>query len=217
MNQRSEKEESAFIETGKYLYRNPFIGFLNRFGHLAVQKMTKNKKGKIVDLGCGMGDHFSYLKNYDFVGIDIDEEMLVLAKKKFPFAKISKENIYKMSFENEFFDCAIAVGVLEHLTYLDKALKEIRRILKPNGEFIVLIPTENFLYKLGRKLTVKRHIEKKYDISYDKLVEGEHVNRHSDIIKQLDDNFKIDKKIGIPMIFPFYSLNVFSVIRCLKK
>lgn len=217
MGERSKKEEAVFIDTGRYLYQNHFIGFLNRFGHWVVQRIIQNKKGKIIDLGCGMGDHFPYMQGCSFVGVDSDEKMLFLAKKRFSSANLFLENIYEMSFKNESFDCAVAIGVLEHLSRLEEALKEIRRILSPNGELIVLIPTENFFYKLGRKLTVKKYIEKKYDINYDKLVESEHVNSHHAILKHLKENFKVNKKIGIPLILPFYHFNVFTVIRCLKK
>lgn len=211
---RSQKEEKAFIETGKYLYRNPITGFLHRFGHRTVQRLIANKKGKIIDLGCGKGDHFPYMKERDFIGFDIDKEMLSLAREKYPQAQLCEGDVYSTPFNDATFDSAVAVGLLEHLSDLPRALFEIKRILKPKGELVVLLPIENSIYKLGRKITVKRFIERKYDVDYDELLEQEHVNRYKDIVKQLKNNFKIDKMVGIPFLVPIDSFNIFMIIKC---
>lgn len=43
-------------------------------------------------------------------------------------------------FEDQYFDCILALGVLEHLTAPGKVLKECKRLLNPNGKMIVRIP-----------------------------------------------------------------------------
>ncbi len=47
----------------------------------------------VLDLGCGYGDYFSYLKNNigkcNYLGIDINENLIDFAKKKFPEAQFS--------------------------------------------------------------------------------------------------------------------------------
>jgi len=217
MKEQNTKDHEAFIETYKYLYRNPLTRFFHEFGHYVVQLLIKNKDGKIIDLGCGSGEHFRYIKNHDIVGIDVDEELLETARKKYPDISLYKENIDHLSFKDEQFDSAVAIFVLEHLVNLSVALSEIKRILKPGGELIMIIPTENFIYKLGREITVKRYVEKKCEVDYNELIAGEHVNQCKDIIKLLKSNFNIDKMVGVPFLVPFINTNIFIAARCKKK
>jgi 2-polyprenyl-3-methyl-5-hydroxy-6-metoxy-1,4-benzoquinol methylase len=59
-----------------------------------------------------------------------------------------------MNFETQKFDVIVALDVLEHISLdvLPIYLEKFDLILKPNGYFIVSGPTENKLYKLGRKI-----------------------------------------------------------------
>lgn len=41
-----------------------------------------DKEDKIIDIGCGTGMHASLLKNYNIDGLDLNKEMLELAKTK---------------------------------------------------------------------------------------------------------------------------------------
>jgi ubiquinone/menaquinone biosynthesis C-methylase UbiE len=109
------------------------------------------------------------------------------------------------------------VAILEHLSDLTKALSEIRRVLKKEGGLIVLIPTENFIYRLGRAITVKKYMEKKFNIDYDKLVKEEHVNECGYVMKELKKHFTINKIVGVPFLIPLISINIFMVIRCELK
>jgi len=211
---RNHKEEIAFLETNRYLYQNPLTGLVHRMGHRLVQQLISTPRGKLIDLGCGKGDHFPYMANCNFIGLDNDKKLLSLAKKQYPTANLCHGDIYRLSFADKSFDGALAIGVLEHLSNLDQALKEIQRILRPDKELVVLIPTENYIYKLGRRLIVKRHIEKKCQVDYNKLVQKEHVNSHQKIVKQLERYFKITKKIGTPFIVPIFWLNCFTIIQC---
>jgi SAM-dependent methyltransferase len=49
-------------------------------------------------------------------------------------------------------DLVIAAEVLEHVDDLPPTLTQFKTWLKPNGRLLVSLPTENALYRLGRKL-----------------------------------------------------------------
>tara|TARA_Y100000590_G_scaffold470057_2_gene661673 strand:+ start:9557 stop:10216 length:660 start_codon:yes stop_codon:yes gene_type:complete len=81
----------------------------------------------ILDIGCAQGGLYkilkSYLKSFDYTGIDNSEEMILKAKKKYPkanFYLIKKNNFKKLKKK---YDIVIIYGVL-HLT------SEWRQILK---------------------------------------------------------------------------------------
>jgi hypothetical protein len=50
------------------------------------------------------------------------------------------ENIERMTFENETFDLFLSQDVFEHIFHPDRAIKEIERILKARGAYIMTVP-----------------------------------------------------------------------------
>jgi len=90
----------------------------------------------VLELGCGTGYYTSELEKTRarITAIDISPELLSAASSKVKSDRVTfkLDNAYEMSFENETFDTVVGISVLHHLE-IDKALKEIYRILKPRG------------------------------------------------------------------------------------
>lgn len=99
-------------------------------------------KGKtFLDIGCGDGFLASnFVKNFETYGIDISENALKKAEMQGIRTECIDLNIQKLSFENEFFDNVTCFEVLEHLTDPVGVIKEISRVLKKNGLFVVSVP-----------------------------------------------------------------------------
>lgn len=117
---------------------------------IIFQCIEKYKPKRILDAGCGRGFYLYGINSYKFVkeihGIDINEKYLKIAKNinQDKRVKIKKSNIYKLPYENNSFDLIICSEVLEHLKDDKKALKELHRVLKPNGKLIITVPNLNF-------------------------------------------------------------------------
>ena len=77
-------------------------------------------------------------------GIDISEGMLSVGKEK--IKKLGKENIITLElgdsenlrFKDDTFDAVIVAFGVRNFENLSKGIEEIRRVLKPNGVFLVL-------------------------------------------------------------------------------
>jgi ubiquinone/menaquinone biosynthesis C-methylase UbiE len=112
-----------------------------------VKNFLKNKSGKFLDLGCGSGRNFKALsKEATIFGVDFSSQMLVYAKEQIDKLKvngfITKASATKLSFENNFFDCAIFIATLHCLETPQerkKALTELYRVLKPNSPALVSV------------------------------------------------------------------------------
>lgn len=91
---------------------------------------------KVLELGCGTGlftAEFAH-SDADLTALDISEELLTQARcrVKSPNVTFVNGNAYATDFEDNSFDAIIGSSVLHHLE-LEKALKEIHRLLKPGG------------------------------------------------------------------------------------
>jgi len=104
-------------------------------------------ESKILDVGCNYSLNSLRLSSlgYDVYGIDINDCWFEHSNFKF-----IKSSITKTMFEDNFFDCVIAISTLEHIGYSEysgeiniddfDAVKEIKRILKDDGFFIMTAP-----------------------------------------------------------------------------
>lgn len=107
---------------------------------LLKKYLPKNKKLKILDVGCGPGAALLYLSRFgDVIGVDLSDEALKFAGKR---GKVMKADISSLPFKDESFDAVSCLDVLYHQWVKDnnKALLEIKRVLKPGGIFLLREP-----------------------------------------------------------------------------
>ena len=95
-----------------------------------------NKNSKILQIGCGPEDIINYISTGKKYAID---PLADFYKKKFNlnynsvmFLEGRAENL---PFEDKFFDLVILANVLDHVENPEKALSEIKRVMKNNGVF----------------------------------------------------------------------------------
>ncbi len=107
-----------------------------------VLKYVKDKS--IIDIGCGarMGPYILSEAASNVVGIDNSEEAIQFCKRKWPRRNISylTADATKIPFEDNKFDIAVSFEVIEHIEDYVTYLKEVKRILRPDGIFILSTP-----------------------------------------------------------------------------
>jgi len=104
---------------------------------LALINSYQFDKGRILDIGAGTGDFLSVAKNdgWEIIGIEPSDKAKEIASKKgVTFVANTSE------LENHSFDVITMWHVLEHVPDLDYQIKELKRLLKPNGTLIVAVP-----------------------------------------------------------------------------
>jgi ubiquinone/menaquinone biosynthesis C-methylase UbiE len=117
----------------------------------------------VLDVGCGEGV-FSRIclgKEKIDVGLDPDEQAVRLAEKSGGYKRVVVSGAEKMPFKDGSFKTVISNSVLEHIEDVEGVFKEVRRVLKTGGRFILLVPdkkaSEYFFYALVlEKLRLKR-------------------------------------------------------------
>lgn len=107
----------------------------------------KSKSAKLLDLGCSIGFSLSIVGQYfpDSTGCDVEASIVIVAKKfmknqnlKIPVILFDGK---RLPFPDNSFDIVTNIEVIEHVEKPKLMLKEIRRVLKPDG--ILHITTAN--------------------------------------------------------------------------
>lgn len=118
-----------------------------------AQLITKDAKSPltVMDIACGGGYFFKQLKpllpaGSRMVGIDISPEALKLARRECPEAEYALSEAEKLAYPDNSFDAVTCLGSLEHFLDIGKAVQEMKRILKPEGTILILVPNI-FWYK----------------------------------------------------------------------
>lgn len=115
-----------------------------------VSKFEKFIKGKILEVGCGIGNFTKMLINYGEVfAIDIDRNHVAKTKKLFE----NKANVQIGDIENnsvffngQKFDSIICLNVLEHIRADKEALKNLHDLLNKDGVLVLIVPAHDFLF-----------------------------------------------------------------------
>jgi SAM-dependent methyltransferase len=109
----------------------------------------------ILDAGCGSGEMAAQLmqRGYDVWGLDLAEPMVRRARERCRVNRFRVGDIERIPFPDNTFDGVVSLGVLEYLDADARALKEIKRVLKPGGKAVVSTPNAVCpLYQMDRMI-----------------------------------------------------------------
>lgn len=131
--------------------KNLFQKYWHKKRFNEVLKFVKPVKGPMLDVGCHGGtftkEVLTKTGSKDIYGIDISHSAINLAKKKIPNGKFEVGSAEELPYKSNFFDAVWSLEVLEHVDHPGKAIKEIARVLKKGGYAIILVPTDNRLFR----------------------------------------------------------------------
>ena len=122
-------------------------------------KELKNyrNKGKLLDIGCGLGTFLYLMKKegFEVVGTEISKWASEFIKKKYNI-EIFNGTLEEAKFPSESFDIITLWHSLEHIPNPKETLNEINRILKKDGLLLIACPNfHNFIVRI-LYLLVKR-------------------------------------------------------------
>lgn len=144
-----------FIPALRFHALTPFYDQLNGLAarealvHRTIADEFKlSDSDRLLDIGCGTGSLIQSLRktnpNFEAVGLDVDPNILAMAKAKTDRNRCGKTSYIQASatqlpFENDHFDCIVSTLAFHHLLPKEKrqSLSEVYRVLKPKGTFIL--------------------------------------------------------------------------------
>ncbi|TFF94031.1 MAG: class I SAM-dependent methyltransferase [Promethearchaeota archaeon] len=106
-----------------------------------IKDNKKSEGNDLLDIACGTAEHLKYLKkDYNCVGVDINENMLTIAKEKLPDVTFIKSNMLDLNL-NKTFDIIIclfsSIGYLRTYKNLKKAIQLFNDHLKKGGIIVI--------------------------------------------------------------------------------
>lgn len=130
----------------------------------SVRWLKASENGRLLDVGCGNGRFLDQMRQlgWNVTGIEPDGEAVSVACEKFGL-EVFQGSLEKARFANGHFDAITMNNVIEHAPDPIELLRECCRVLKPNGEIVVVTPNikslgHNVFGENWRGLEVLRHL-----------------------------------------------------------
>lgn len=154
---------------------------------------------KLLDVGCGKGDIFYFIRSKvsKIYGIDKSTEDLVQASERGIVTRAVDLDRQNIPYEKDNFDIVTCLDVIEHIKDPIKLIKDIHRVLKNGGRLIVSSPNIRFSSHLNSLVLKGRFPLTSVDKS---AYDGGHIHYFTfNDLKQilLNNGFKIEHKEGI--------------------
>ncbi|MBI2134548.1 class I SAM-dependent methyltransferase [Candidatus Woesearchaeota archaeon] len=181
--------------------------------HNIIKKYKKTSGKDLLDVACGTGGHIQFLKHhYRIVGIDLNKEMLGIAKKKFPKIKFVKADMAVFDLKRRF-DIIIclfgSIGYMKTYNNLKKAVNNFSKHLNPGGlvliedfvpkkDYKIGIPWANFIDKPNVKIARMNLSKRRGDIAI------------------VDFHFLIATKKGVEYLRDYHELGLFDINKFLR-
>lgn len=110
----------------------------------------RNKRVLEIGLGLGADSEQIIRRGAVWSGVDLTSESVDrvtrrLSLRKLPYERLEVASVCKLPFDESTFDIVFTHGVLHHVPQIDKAQREIARIIKPDGQLIVMLYAKNSL------------------------------------------------------------------------
>ena len=116
------------------LFINPFY-FARKGLYQNVSKLITNLNGKLLDVGCGTKPYENICNVDEYIGLEIDDE----GNRLHNYADVFYDG-KTIPFEDKSFDSILSNQVFEHVFNPNQFLKEINRVTKVGGRFLITVP-----------------------------------------------------------------------------
>lgn len=107
-----------------------------------IEMLAPSSGEKILDIGAGRGRVADRVMRAsdgaEVYAVEPDEKRVASMRREFPAIKSSVAGAESLPFPDSYFDKAYATMALHHFADLDRALREVARVLQQGGRFVIL-------------------------------------------------------------------------------
>ncbi len=152
-----EFAQGVYVDSPVYFAANPLVRSINwRKLDAAISLAPADSGFRVLDFCCGNGVLLPTLSRRFGNAVAAFDFHTKAASRLNRHLRLSVPLLCadgnRLPYKDGSFDMVFALSALEHFIRLDSALSEIRRVLRPGGYLVFLSPTENFFYRVGRRM-----------------------------------------------------------------
>ena len=206
MNVMSEKVVSDYngYDYKADFWENTGREYEDQADRMAIRKLLPKRMEKFADIGGGYGRLANeYLKRahkviiFDYSKTELEQAKEVYGDK----IETRAGDIYELPFKDEELDGLMMVRVTHHLKYMDKALAELYRVLKPGGVAVIEVANKRTLPKMARFVTGRSKVNPfdKKVANYKEIAKNGFFNYHPKYVEELFDKtgFKCERVLSV--------------------
>ncbi len=109
---------------------------------------SKDLDSHILDIGCGPGVFFELLSQRGFYNIfGIDYSLNQIKNKKTDKGYLINADTYFLPIKKSKFDVVVSIGLIQHLSNIDVAIKEMAAVTKKGGRIIIQTLNADSIFK----------------------------------------------------------------------
>lgn len=203
---KRELMEKSHADDPLDFYYHPLTGPLYRRRlRMGLRLLGEGVFDRLLDIGYGSGILFPELSRRarDLHGLDVHENTAPverLLRAHGIAATLRVGSIYTLPYPDGNFEAVTCLSVLEHLTDLDRACREVRRVLAPGGTAVLGFPVRN-------AVTTALFRAVGFDAN------AGHPSGHRDILAALGRAFAVEAVVRLPRLLPL-DLGLYAACRC---
>ncbi len=141
----SEYYQTYYKRMGEHAYLGENVKNSSRMLVFCDWLRKELKPGaRVLDVGCGDAIFADLMPEFEWYGVDMNTER---AEKRIPAERLKTADLMKppYEFETSYFDAVITSEVLEHLWDLRVVHKEVKRVLKREGLYVISTPNFDWI------------------------------------------------------------------------
>lgn len=152
------------------------LGYIQRQRFKLCLRLLDNKHfNSLLEIGYGSGIFIPQLKDFctNLYGIDIHNQNKKVSETLSDLnikANLFSSSAESIPLEDNFFDAVISISSIEFIKNLDAACAEIKRVLKKEGFFYLIIPGQSKILDAGLKILTGESAANDYEGRREKVI-----------------------------------------------